>query len=297
MASPSAPIVPRFLATLDNDSTSNAYEAAIDDFARFLDVAPEAGARRLLRSSMAEARELVSRYRVHLVRRKRSSSTVKLRLAGLRALCSFARKAGDIDWPLETDKVRHVAYRDTRGPNMATVLKLFAKLAKDTSTIGVRNLAIVHLLFDLALRRMEPTTLDMVHVVDDRLMVAGKGRGGERIPMTMPTRTRRALKAWLRVRSKLSPSCDAIFVGEDGTRMRPRQVYEMVRQAGEAIGEKIKTHGLRHAAITLALERTNGNVRSVRHFSRHTEVSVLMRYDDNRENQGGKIAAIVARRR
>jgi integrase/recombinase XerC len=291
-----APIVPRFLATHANVSTTSAYAASLRDFGDFLRTTDERGARRLLGAGMTGATELANRYRAWLERRKKSPATRRLRLVSLRAFCSWARGVGLIDWPLEYRRVKHQPYRDTRGPSMTVVRKLFAHLGKDKSPTGRRDLAIVHLLFDLALRRMEPTLLDVAHVVDDRLMVAGKGRGGERIPITLPPRTRAAIKAWLRVRPRLNPNGGALFVDTNGARMTPRQVYDLVRAAGDEIGEKLKTHGLRHAAITEALERTKGNVRTVRHFSRHTDIDTLLKYDDNRVNQGGKIAALVARR-
>ena len=50
----------------------------------------------------------------------------------------------------------------------------------------------------------------------------------------------------------------------------------------------VRPHGLRHAAITEALELTNGNVRAVVKFSRHRSISVVMKYDDARDDIGGK---------
>ena len=68
----------------------------------------------------------------------------------------------------------------------------------------------------------------------------------------------------------------------------------------ETLGEKaklsgtVRPHGLRHAAITEALERTNGNLRLVQRFSRHRDVRVLEVYDDNRTDLGGEVARLVA---
>jgi len=56
----------------------------------------------------------------------------------------------------------------------------------------------------------------------------------------------------------------------------------------------VRSHGLRHAAITEALEPTNGNVRAVARFSRHRSISVVMKYDDARDDMAGKVAKLVA---
>ena len=51
-----------------------------------------------------------------------------------------------------------------------------------------------------------------------------------------------------------------------------------------------RPHGLRHSAITAALEATNGNIAEVMKFSRHKDPKVLMKYDDNRKDVAGDIA-------
>jgi integrase/recombinase XerC len=66
----------------------------------------------------------------------------------------------------------------------------------------------------------------------------------------------------------------------------------MVRELGRRLGMKVWPHGLRHAAITEALDLTGGNVRAVQRFSRHRDVRVLERYDDNRRDLGGEVAKL-----
>jgi integrase/recombinase XerC len=73
-------------------------------------------------------------------------------------------------------------------------------------------------------------------------------------------------------------------------------VYQAVRLLGEAVGVRARPHGLRHSAITEALEATNGNVRAAQAFSRHANVATVMIYDDARQNLGAAVAARVAER-
>jgi len=54
-----------------------------------------------------------------------------------------------------------------------------------------------------------------------------------------------------------------------------------------------RAHGLRHAAITTALDWT-GDLRAVQPFSRHQDVRVLTVYDDNRADLGEQVAQRVA---
>ena len=60
-----------------------------------------------------------------------------------------------------------------------------------------------------------------------------------------------------------------------GQRLTGRGLYSMIRKLGESLGIKVWPHGLRHAAITEALDLTNGNLRAVQRFSRHQDVRVL----------------------
>ena len=68
----------------------------------------------------------------------------------------------------------------------------------------------------------------------------------------------------------------------------------MIRKLGESLGIKVWPHGLRHAAITSALDLTGGDLRSVQRFSRHQDVRILTIYDDNRTDLGGEVARKVA---
>ena len=51
---------------------------------------------------------------------------------------------------------------------------------------------------------------------------------------------------------------------------------------------------LRHEAITRALDKTNGDVRTVQRFSRHADPRTLLLYDDHRLDQAGDVARLVA---
>ena len=68
-----------------------------------------------------------------------------------------------------------------------------------------RDFAIIRLLFDLALRREEVTSLDYSHVnyAERSLMVMGKG-ASERMPIQVTEPTWEALSAWIEARGRHS---------------------------------------------------------------------------------------------
>ena len=68
----------------------------------------------------------------------------------------------------------------------------------------------------------------------------------------------------------------------------------LVAAVGREVGLEVRPHGLRHAAITAALDATGGDLRKVARFSRHLDIRVLNHYYDNREDLGGEVARLVA---
>jgi integrase/recombinase XerC len=77
-------------------------------------------------------------------------------------------------------------------------------------------------------------------------------------------------------------------------RLSAAGLYALVRRLGEQAGLKVWPHGLRHAAITEALDRTGGAVRAVQRFSRHRDLRTLIVYDDRRVDLAGDVARQVA---
>ena len=67
-------------------------------------------------------------------------------------------------------------------------------------------------------------------------------------------------------------------------------IFHIVRALGEQAGLKVRPHGLRHTAITAALDAFNGDYRKTRAFSRHASLDTVRRYDDNRADHAGQVA-------
>ena len=126
------------------------------------------------------------------------------------------------------------------------------------------------------------------------IAVLGKGRT-QRVNLTLPEATKDALAAWLTVRgTQLGPLFTALDHVSKGRRLSGMGLYLVVRHLGERAGLRVRPHGLRHAAITRALDLMGGDRRSVLRFSRHKNVRLLQRYDDNRQDLGGAVARWLA---
>ena len=156
---------------------------------------------------------------------------------------------------------------------------------------------ILRLLFDLALRRGEVAALDFedVDLKNNKISVLGKGRT-EKEFFTLPVPTAKDLKNWIDLRGD-QPG--ALFTNLDRAkkgagRLTGTAIYYIVQRYGKDVDLTVRPHGLRHAAITEALRLTNGNYQMTAKFSRHANPKTLKFYDDNLEDLGGKVAAMLA---
>ena len=71
----------------------------------------------------------------------------------------------------------------------------------------------------------------------------------------------------------------------------PDRHSERVEVAGT-----VRPHGLRHTAITTALDASGGNIREAAKFSRHQRLETVLIYDDRRTDVAGQLAAQVTSR-
>src|SRR5207249_11426553 len=133
-----------------------AYRQDLADFAAFVGTATMAAAtQRLLASGPGPAHELALRYQADLLGRGLAAATVNRRLAALRSLVKLARTLGLASWSLQMAGLKAEPYRDTRGPGTAGFRRLLEQLAARSDAKGVRDGALLRLLFDLGLRRSE----------------------------------------------------------------------------------------------------------------------------------------------
>jgi integrase/recombinase XerC len=215
-------------------------------------------------------------------------------------------------------------------PAIARVLRA-ASEASDPR-VAARNVALVSLYADWALRASEPLGLTLGDVECDAaghpvaVWVRGKGRA-DRERFTLPSATAAALADWLVVRATLAdhgPALDGSLRGATGcgrgaARGRPAAAVCRARPGGRPPGgthadvrrgaavaacrqlprrtardarglARLTPHMLRHTAITAVLD-AGASIREAQRFSRHRDPRVLLRYDDNREDLGGRRAA------
>jgi len=294
--SPVDVLVAAFLSSR-TPATLKAYSADLKCFATWSgSLTSGDAAAKLLGAGAGPANAACVAYRTHLSGLGLSPATINRRLAALRSLVKLARSFGQVGWFLEVQGPRGESYRNTLGPGRDGVRLLLAQLGGD-GPAHCRDRAILRLLYDLGLRRAEVVGLDVVDVGPEAcsVQILGKGRT-QKETLTCPAPTATAVQAWLA--TGIPVNGGPLFVALDrahrGGRLAGHAVYRIVRELGEAVGIRARPHGIRHSAITRALDLTGGNVREAARFSRHKNVNTLMRYDDRRRDDAGAIAGKLA---
>ena len=281
--------------------TLRAYGADLEAFAVYLgESSPGAALSRLIGLPAGEGNGLLLAYRAHMIDAALTPATINRRLAAIRSALKLARTLGLTAWAPEIRGLKVEAYRDTTGPGLAGTRAMLAKARAQSPLKAARDAALVRLMFDLGLRRGEVTGLDLedLDAKERRLWIRGKGRT-QKEARTLPEPTLAALADWIDLRARSVPFGEpALFVGlagrVRGQRLTGRGLYHVIAELGAAVGLKTRPHGLRHASITAALDANNGDVRAVQLHARHADPQTTMRYDDNRQDLAGRVAASLA---
>jgi integrase/recombinase XerC len=181
-------------------------------------------------------------YRAHLVESGLQSATIARRLSALRSIVKLARRLGRVAWALDVESPKVLEYRDTTGPGRAGWREMLREArveAGKATAKGRRDLAIIRLLHDLALRRGELVALDLadVNLEEGTIEVIGKGQT-DAVRMTLPGQTLEALTDWVAARGLWD---GPLFVrldraAREPTRLSATAVFLVVRQLGRRVG-------------------------------------------------------------
>jgi integrase/recombinase XerC len=163
-----------------------------------------------------------------------------------------------------------------------SLLEAAAERADDASPVGVRDVAILELLYATGIRVGELCGLDVDDLDHERrvLRVLGKGRKERTVPYGLPAG--RAVAAWLRHGrpALLAPGAGAaLFLGARGGRIDQRAVRTLVhaRLADVPGAPDLGPHGLRHTAATHLLEG-GADLRSVQELLGHASLATTQIY-------------------
>jgi integrase/recombinase XerC len=233
---------------------------------------------------------------------KKSPATIRRRVAAVLRVFKVTRKFDLTDTIPEVELPKEEAYRDTAGPGKRGWEKILGYAAASASAgnpVDVRNLAILLLLHDRALRRGEVVSTDYPDDFDPgkpALLVRGKGKSAK-VWLTISGRSGLAVAAWVALRGTepgpLFLRCDRGSKAPE--RLSGQSVNKMVARTARLakVAIPVRSHGLRHEAATEALD-AGWDVRDVKELTRHKKIDTVMVYDDRRKDVGGQISRDLA---
>lgn len=177
----------------------------------------------------------------------------------------------------------HAPKRERRLPSILTKQDLAALIeaADEPTPQGLRNRAILELMYAAGVRLSEVVGLDLRHLdLGERsLLVRGKGNK-ERIAL-VGAPAEEALRRYLtQGRPRLAASAEAaLFVNRDGGRLSGRSVQQMVRRHALRAGldQRVFPHLLRHSFATHLLDG-GAELRVVQELLGHASASTTQIY-------------------
>jgi integrase/recombinase XerC len=290
-----------FLQLKVSPNTRRTYTQCLDDF--FMRVASVHASieivREFLSLSQSQAIALVLKYQSMLIEAGLAPSTINTRISAVKSLANHARKLERCQFSLaDVKSVAVEIYRDTSGVDISGMRSILETCDLDTVK-GVRDYALIRLLWDNALRRGEVSGANVgdFDARSRKLWIKGKGRIDKSAINLNPV-TVSAIADWLDIRGGVASS-DPLFISLDhpnGERLQGRGIHQMIanRSKKAEITKPMSPHRVRHSAITAYLDASGGDVRAAQGLSRHKNLNTLTRYDDNRHQHQGKATDVLA---
>jgi integrase/recombinase XerC len=216
----------------------------------------------------------------------KSRTTLARRATAARVFTGWLRRTGrapgDAGASLGSPRAHPSLPPVLRADEARDLIRAATDRADDGSPVGLRDVAMLELLYATGIRVGELVGLDLDDVDRERnvVRVFGKGRKERSVPFGRPAA--RALDFWLRHgRSALlaDGAGPALFLGARGKRIDQRAVRTLVhRRIADVDGAPdIGPHGLRHTAATHLLEG-GADLRSVQELLGHASLATTQLY-------------------
>jgi len=262
-----------------SDASIDAYTA---DLLGFADFAERGGAQ----SAGDLDRELMRQWVWEQAEAGVTASTLKRRISSLRGLSTWAHHKGllssDPAATIRPPKAQRKLPRVLTREQTADALDALRLRAEGGDPVGLRDWAIVELLYSSALRVGEICGADVVALDthNQTMTVIGKGNKERVVPVGRPALV--ALQKYLeqgRPHLVAERSGDALFLGARGGRINPRTVYELVSRVLEGYpgyGPQ-GAHTFRHTAATHLLDN-GADLRSVQELLGHSSIGTTELY-------------------
>lgn len=185
--------------------------------------------------------------------------------------------------------------RLSQGRNLRRTLirELMEVCAADPRPQGLRDAAVIGLLYGTGMRKSESVDLDLAQVNFEERSLRVTGKGNKELIKYAPVWAFAKLQAWLDYRRshlKDGEQDDAFLFnrirrGSHITRERitKHAIYYIARQRGEQVGVKIMPHDFRRSFITRVIEEHDLSI--AQKLAHHTNIQTTAAYDVRDDNE------------
>jgi len=212
-------------------------------------------------------------------RRGASGRSIQRALSAIRSFYDYLLREG---WVRRNPALGVSAPKSRRAlPGVLDVDRVSALLEfSPDDVLGVRDRAIMELMYSSGLRLSEVVALDLgdVDLREGLVAVTGKGRKRRIVPVGRHART--ALQAWRQARGGLAASGEtSLFVGKRGRRMSGRGIQHRIGKwaLARGLGQHVHPHMLRHSFASHMLE-SSGDLRAVQELLGHADIRTTQVY-------------------
>lgn len=148
-----------------------------------------------------------------------------------------------------------------------------------TTDLGLRNRAILELMYACGLRATEVATLKPSDIDMEAGVVTTIGKGSKTRRVPVGSSAIEWLGRYMAARRKTDDlDVPELFVSEVGRRINRRTVYSMIKAMAQAAGlEDVSPHTLRHSFAT-HLVQNRADIRSVQQMLGHADISTTQIY-------------------
>ncbi len=221
-------------------------------------------------------------YLMFLRRKGRSTATVARRLASMKSFYRFLLKEGYIDKdPCENLSSPSLERRLPKVLTLAEIERLLDQ--PDLSTpIGLRDRAILEVLYAAGLRVSELTNLDLGDVDLREGFVRCIGKGSKERVVPLGEIAIAATESYIengRPTLIFDPKELSLFVNQNGGRMTRQSIWKLVKKYSEGarIPKEVTPHTIRHSFATHLLEH-GADIRAVQEMLGHADISTTQIY-------------------
>jgi site-specific recombinase XerD len=246
--------------------TRQEYRKSIDYFCRFglanaaRSMAPEQSTANFLSEFLAlpknAAIHLILEWRQHHMNEGKASTTINLRVSAIKSLVEYANKQGACSFSLgEIKSLKTQRYKDSQAVS-ADEYRSILELVDRSTDLGIRDYAILLMIWDLALSREKVVSLNIWDYLPGRLMMKIKGQF-DRQSINLNPQLEEALDHWIAIREGFyfqpkdgSDRADALFLSCNGRRLSGTDIFRILQGYADIAGVHVSPDRVRHGAAT-----------------------------------------------